>query len=595
MIGLIAKIGKHIGGAVTESPYEDFTEFTSVDPDGDFTITALKIDVDTMQRQAAAYNYKDYGANYFADFDFEFEAESTNIQTYANFNLIGVASTVGTRNDHINNSSAMSCQCYGGGGAGFQIHINEDIVSASDVYQGAGGSVPLYYFKFYRVGTTLVLKVYSDAARTVLIDTLTCTCSANKLRYLHAAYSREYSVTGGLNTVTGYIQNLDINPNDYEEIADMTVEDSGSDFTLSQLRTTFDTMQRQAISYVYKDFGVDYFGDFEVEFEFEITASQTNGFVVLANLSNTIGTYQDQADALDSIQVFVYNNAGSMTVYLRDHSSGNTDTYIPGGTTTSLLYCTLVRQGTACYLYIYSNSDRSTLVDTLSIVVETEAKRYLGILGSRDEPASTATISGYIQNVKTYLYEDFTTYTEVDQTGDITVTASKITWTTMDRDRISYVYKDYEEDYFGDFIIEWAAQITYSSSTGVTEHICVTNTIGVAADMNAADDGMITSTYGNSSNMVYRIWDYFNDNNDTWTVGGTTVPLRYYRLTRAGTTLTLQVYSNSGRTTLVDTLILTCDTSLKRYLYGMCSAGITPPSTPDQSGYVQYCVIKKAA
>lgn len=46
-------------------------------------------------------------------------------------------------------------------------------------------------------------------------------------------------------------------------------------------------------------------------------------------------------------------------------------------------------------------------------------------------------------------YEDLTTYTEVDEFGDMTITPTTITVDTMSRNTVSYVYYDFGAAYFG--------------------------------------------------------------------------------------------------------------------------------------------------
>ena len=52
-----------------------------------------------------------------------------------------------------------------------------------------------------------------------------------------------------------------------ENLLTYTEVDSDSDITLSVSAATFDTIRGDAVSYVYYDFGADYFADFEIEFE----------------------------------------------------------------------------------------------------------------------------------------------------------------------------------------------------------------------------------------------------------------------------------------------------------------------------------------
>ena len=44
--------------------------------------------------------------------------------------------------------------------------------------------------------------------------------------------------------------------------------------------------------------------------------------------------------------------------------------------------------------------------------------------------------------------EDFTTYTEVDPNSRITVSSTKVTWASVQRDEDAYVYKDKGVNYF---------------------------------------------------------------------------------------------------------------------------------------------------
>jgi hypothetical protein len=55
----------------------------------------------------------------------------------------------------------------------------------------------------------------------------------------------------------------------------------------------------------------------------------------------------------------------------------------------------------------------------------------------------------YLEN--SYIATDFSKFSEVDPDNKITVNTSRIYWNEMDRSISRKVYKEYEEDYFGDF------------------------------------------------------------------------------------------------------------------------------------------------
>jgi len=159
-------------------------------------------------------------------------------------------------------------------------------------------------------------------------------------------------------------------------------------------------MRRDAVSYVYKDFGAGHFGDVEVDFDFEITATfSLYAGEIICCISNTIGTQNDLTVANDGIIIVSYTNAGNIRISIFDYNLDNSDHYYTGGTTSPHLYCTFKRIGSTATLDLYSDSDRTTLVDALSITCETGSKRYFYALASRaaaNEVDDTQT--GYVQN-----------------------------------------------------------------------------------------------------------------------------------------------------------------------------------------------------
>jgi len=65
------------------------------------------------------------------------------------------------------------------------------------------------YLTIKRNGTVGTLKIYSDAARTELIETLTITCNTTTYRYLHVVRSGEWS-TDPDDHISGFVRNLDL-------------------------------------------------------------------------------------------------------------------------------------------------------------------------------------------------------------------------------------------------------------------------------------------------------------------------------------------------------------------------------------------------
>ena len=187
----------------------------------------------------------------------------------------------------------------------------------------------------------------------------------------------------------------------YEDLTTFTEVDEDSDITLTTDKCDVSTMRRDAVSYVYKDYGVSHFGDFDIDFEVEVTAGDNEGNAICLALSNTIGTLQDMNVANDCLECSVYNNSGNLRFALICRSTDNSDFYYDGGDTSNLMYCTVTRSGTTLTLTLYSDASRTVVVDTLSLTSESGAKRYLYVCSSRDIGSVPAdTITFYTQNVE---------------------------------------------------------------------------------------------------------------------------------------------------------------------------------------------------
>lgn len=190
--------------------------------------------------------------------------------------------------------------------------------------------------------------------------------------------------------------------------------------------------------------------------------------------------------------------------------------------------------------------------------------------------------------------EDFTTYTEVDDTANlITVASSTHIDFTGRRHTVKvngYLYKDYGLDYFGDF--KHNIDVKWVSDTGLNSEFATCWLVS----KDAIDEEIDIRTVGNRYVSVtlfiqdpegYRqirlcYWDGTLWNVDTYTASSGT---QYYlTIQRIGTALTCKIYSDANRTVLLDTLTLTIPdtTTLKfRYLSPALQYGSTAYSTRD--------------
>ena len=180
-------------------------------------------------------------------------------------------------------------------------------------------------------------------------------------------------------------------------------------------------------------------------------------------------------------------------------------------------------------------------------------------------------------------YEDLTTFTEVDPSNHWSQTATRNTGNPIIDVENSYVYKDYGVDYFGDYKHHVDACLTTSGAflmgrpnIGVWG---VTDNPGAYEDLT---EGQIVAFYRINGGTKLYLEDIGNSNNDSYVIGVGTV--YYLIIERSGSTCTCKIYSDSDRTALLDTLSITCQTTLLQYLM----AGFAPHGTSGSSSVTGY-------
>jgi hypothetical protein len=167
----------------------------------------------------------------------------------------------------------------------------------------------------------------------------------------------------------------------------------------------------------------------------------------------------------------------------------------------------------------------------------------------------TATFDGGTAKVRyrgtpdAYQYEDLDTYTEVDSDSDITIHKNRLLWDTMSEDAVSYVYKDFGVDYFGDFVIQFELDIDYSEAGSNQTILQLSNTIGTRDDTETANDGLLVFVNGDATGLDFSVKCENTDNQDDWgRTSHTLTDVRYCELSRSGTTLSFTAYSDKFRT-----------------------------------------------
>lgn len=169
-------------------------------------------------------------------------------------------------------------------------------------------------------------------------------------------------------------------------------------------------------------------------------------------------------------------------------------------------------------------------------------------------------------------YEDLTTYTEVDPSDVLDVTANDVTFTSLTRLTSTYVYKNFGADYFADFSINFEYKVTANSSGALNFNgmfIALSNSIGEREAIRTASGNIQGLLCGNNgASRFIGLCETKNGANYASTFFTPALNVNYYcTLSRVGTALNIKLYSNEARTTLVTQLNLTVLALPFQYLY----------------------------
>lgn len=241
-----------------------------------------------------------------------------------------------------------------------------------------------------------------------------------------------------------------------------------------------------------------------------------------------------------------------------------------------------------CTVYVINVSDDSTetieSVSTGAYEIVDLSEDNIHIIAIPDDTSKDGVI---YHNVTGVYYADtvglFTTYTEVDPNGDITINSDTlITIDTMRRDVVAGVYKDYGAGRFtGDFTFQWHWICSASNGSNANSSIFALSEgyYLTKKDREDANDGLdISYRVGGGITLI----DFQNDDTDSYSIVSGPPKERWFTLTRSGTTVQLFVYLNSARTSLQDTMTISQSSAhTYRYLYPATSAelGTYPTST----------------
>ncbi len=282
-------------------------------------------------------------------------------------------------------------------------------------------------------------------------------------------------------------------------------------------RVNVTDITRNEDTYLYKDFGADYFDNFSINFSSKIIVGSSGIGGVMA-LTNSVDDLYNVAEGVD---VIVHESGGVYDIYL-NRAPGTTayDTYTASVNTT--YYFTLYRTAgnDTIQLKIYSDSARTNLLDTLSVSgFGTTKYEYLFAVDSWDSGDSTYTISystGDIRAISSI--EDLDTYTKTDPNNRLTLyqTIFPLSVDIKTPSNTTYV----SSDVYAEFIANSTSDATITAKIYLDEVLKDTLSVSNATLTNSSDYALgegshnLTIVVNDSSNTandsVFFTTEYYN-------------------------------------------------------------------------------------
>lgn len=200
-------------------PFENWSaDYTEVDPNSRLTLTSEKITAASLSQGEDAYVYDDFGVDFHdGDFEFLLEVNATFdgvIGRYYHSTLTNILDDWRGIDTALGDALGLRIFFSGAGALFFILEELDGGASHVDTASGLSAGTS-YYLKLSRdLGAStfgdFVCKIYSDSARTVLVDTLTISLhtSIKKFRYYHGIQS--FNSSGSGNTLSGFINQVDL-------------------------------------------------------------------------------------------------------------------------------------------------------------------------------------------------------------------------------------------------------------------------------------------------------------------------------------------------------------------------------------------------
>jgi len=196
-------------------PYEDFLGYTEVDPSGHITKTQFRVTWTNMVMSEHAYVYADKGVGHFANFEHREDVRQTAMEDDYYVMIWSLWNLVGYWN-----------QNFLAGGPGIGIFAKRESGYAATnfklvisqwhgIFQFFSETVNFlninqtYYLTIKRSGASFTCDIYSDAARTSLIEQISQVLDVQcQVAYRYIYPLQAYGEAGWPQKGSGYVENL---------------------------------------------------------------------------------------------------------------------------------------------------------------------------------------------------------------------------------------------------------------------------------------------------------------------------------------------------------------------------------------------------
>ena len=170
--------------------------------------------------------------------------------------------------------------------------------------------------------------------------------------------------------------------------------DPEGNITITYSRVTWTTANRNVAASVYKNYGTGYITDFQQRITIYLSVHPQNGAVGVWGISNGNFTLQTMINKADGISLFWSSDEHKLI--LRDITANVHDTSITLNLST-IYYLTINRQRAVTSVYIYTDSDRKLMIDSISVTGNPQPYNTLIAYHSYNNNSFSATTTGYVE------------------------------------------------------------------------------------------------------------------------------------------------------------------------------------------------------